>query len=194
MAERPELEFTVGDEDVQALRSVRAGRLRVPLLEGILNGLAFVAVMFVALFAFLSRRLHRLHVYLAVLLACWALGRVYLAFFFMRRSPETKRWFEQLRNSPVFTKGNVRVRRDDDGGLTVVTPTTTRAFAPHDLEDAIFDGTHFYVRTAAGEVIIIPRRVFASDDEFAEFVSAVETRVNIEMREEEQLARSQKFH
>jgi hypothetical protein len=86
----------------------------------------------------------------------------------------------------VLAKGNVRVRRNDDRGLTVVAGSSTRSFAPNDLEDAVHDTDRFYVRTAAGQVVILPKRAFPSQDDFAQFVASVTTRADEEMRREEE--------
>jgi hypothetical protein len=50
----------------------------------------------------------------------------------------------------------------------------------------VHDTDHFYVRTAAGQVVIVPKRAFASQDDFAYFVASVETRADERMRREEE--------
>ena len=186
MSSLPEVEFTITDDDVRALRNLRARRMRFPLLEWLLHTVALAAALLLTTFAFARGRPHRLPVYLGVLAAAWAVAWGYLAFFLFRPTPESERWFEQLRSSPVLAKGNVRVRRNDDRGLTVVTESSTRSFAPNDLEDAVHDTDHFYVRTAAGQVVIVPRRAFPSQDDFADFVASVETRADKELRRDEE--------
>jgi hypothetical protein len=171
----PEVAFTVTDADVQRLRAFRPARLRLRLLEGIVHLLgAFVAAL-VTFFTLLARRADRLPVNLGIVATGWGLLWAYVAFFFFRPSTASRLWFAKLVRSPVLTRGACRAGVTEEV-LTVVTPNVTRAFRADQLESCVFDGHAFLVRTMEGDVIIVPRRAFESQDEFAMFIRAVQTR------------------
>jgi hypothetical protein len=172
----PEVEFTIDEADTRSVAAVRPGSMRMPALEWVVHTLGLVAAMAVVGVALAGRRLHRLPVYLGVVAAIWGAAWAYVALFLFRRSPENKAWFEKLRRSPALTAGRCRVRLSADGGLTVVTPITTRALRPADLEDCVYSDGRFIVRTLAGQVVIIPERAFTSRDDFTDFIAKIRTR------------------
>jgi hypothetical protein len=169
------VDFVVTDEDVRVLRELRPRRMRFALIEYALHVVALAALLLVTTLSLILRRTAHLPMTLGVLAGVWLIAWVYLAFFMFRRSPESRRWFEMLRQSPVLSLGACRATlRGDD--LVVTTPTATHHFRPADLEDCMFDTDRFFIRTTRGDAIIIPRRAFASQDAWVEFLRSVRTR------------------
>ena len=168
----PRIDFDVTDEDVRVLRALQPRRLRMKLIENLLHGAAAGLAVFAGTLLLLARRADLLPVTLASLAGVWLAGWIYLALFLFRRSPESTQWLEKLRQSPVLSTGACTAEVRDDG-LILVTPTATRRLPPAQLEDAMYDEDRFFIRTADGQAIIIPRRAFDSEDAWATFIAAL---------------------
>ena len=171
MSERPmEVRFSISDQDIRALRDYRPGRIRFPLLEWSLHALAAFVALAIMWFAMVTHRLHRLPVYLGVLASVWLAVWAWLVFVLFRRSPKSKAWFAGLRASPILTKGDCVASLPEAGVLQIMCSGGTQTITSAHVEDLVYSSTHFYLGTKAGQVVIIPRRAFASDEEFADFV------------------------
>ncbi len=117
MSEDVIVSFDATDEDVQVLRTLPLRRLRVPLLEYCVHILGTIAALIVVAVALLTRRTDRLPLYLAGIATVWAAGWFYVAFIWLRRTPERKATHEKQRRAQVLTKGPSLVTVEADDSL-----------------------------------------------------------------------------